>query len=130
MSKPSAPNTTPGLISWKELNTKDGEGAKKFYGELFGWTSEEVDMGKGKYTIFKVDDQTVAGMLTYPPEMSHYPVIWLNYVTVPNLEEALAKAVGLGAKIHKDVTELNIGRFAIIGDPQGAGLGLWQFKTA
>lgn len=130
MSKPTAPDMTPGLISWKELNTKDGPGAKKFYGEMFGWTTEEVDMGKGTYTIFKTGENTVAGMLTYPPEMAHYPVIWLNYVTVPNLEEALEKAVKLGAKIHKDVTELNIGRFAIIGDPQGAGLGLWQFKTA
>jgi predicted enzyme related to lactoylglutathione lyase len=39
----------------------------------------------------------------------------------------VAKAKALGAKICKDVTTLPMGRFAIISDPQGAGIGLWEF---
>lgn len=129
MSEKPTPDMTPGLISWKELNTRDAGGAKKFYGALFGWETEEVDMGKGTYTIFKTGETTVAGMFEYPPELAHLPVIWLNYVTVENLEEALKKTVELGGFIHKEIVELNMGRFAIIGDPQGAGLGLWEFKS-
>jgi predicted enzyme related to lactoylglutathione lyase len=50
-------------------------------------------------------------------------------VTVENLETSLVKAVELGAKVHKAVTTTPMGRFAIIADPHGALIGLWQFAT-
>jgi len=51
----------------------------------------------------------------------------MSYVTVPDLPAAVAKAKALGAKICKDVIILPMGRFAIISDPQGASIGLWEF---
>jgi uncharacterized protein len=55
--------------------------------------------------------------------------MWMGYVTVENLEASLAKATELGAEVHKGITTIPMGRFAIIGDPQGAIIGLWQFAS-
>ena len=47
------PFKTHGAFSWCELMTPDPEGAKRFYGTLFGWTLEDMDMGRGTYTVVK-----------------------------------------------------------------------------
>jgi predicted enzyme related to lactoylglutathione lyase len=54
--------------------------------------------------------------------------MWLPYVTVANLKDAVAKATSLGAGLARDITAIpEMGSFAIITDPQGATLGLWEF---
>jgi predicted enzyme related to lactoylglutathione lyase len=53
----------------------------------------------------------------------------MAYVTVEDLETSLAQAIELGAKVHKEITTIQMGRFAIIADPQGAVIGLWQFAS-
>ena len=35
----------PGTWNFSELNTSDADGAKRFYGAVFGWEADEVDMG-------------------------------------------------------------------------------------
>ena len=57
------------------------------------------------------------------------PGSWMAYVTVEDLETSLAQAIELGAKVHKEITTIQMGRFAIIADPQGAVIGLWQFAS-
>ena len=39
------PNYKPGTFCWVELATSDGEAAKSFYTQLFGWTFEDHPMG-------------------------------------------------------------------------------------
>ena len=34
----------PGSLSWNELNTRDPEAAKAFYGAVFGWSAEDTEM--------------------------------------------------------------------------------------
>jgi uncharacterized protein len=53
----------------------------------------------------------------------------MPYVTVENLETSVDRAKELGATVHKEITTIPMGRFAILADPQGAVLGLWQFTT-
>jgi uncharacterized protein len=122
-------DTTPGIFSWNELMTRDARASEKFYTALFGWTREEMDMGGFSYSMFKSGERPVGGMFTLPPEAESMPAIWMAYVTVENLERSLAEAIELGAKVHKEITTTPIGRFAIIADPQGAVLGLWQFTS-
>jgi predicted enzyme related to lactoylglutathione lyase len=88
-----------------------------------------MSMGPGKeYTFFKIGERPVGGMLLQPPEAAAAPTSWLGYVTVADLRAAVAKAKKLGAKICKDVTPIpEMGSFAIMLDPQGAALGLWEF---
>ena len=122
---------TPGKFCWNELMTPDVEGAKKFYGESFGWETTAMEMGGGvTYTMFRnagaPETDAGGGMFQITPEMQGCPPHWLSYVLVEDIEASVAKARELGATIIKDVTELPMGKLAIFRDPQGAGLAFWQ----
>ena len=123
----SEEDKTPGKICWHELITKDSEGSKSFYAGLFGWTTEEMPMGPDMtYTMFKNGDDMTAGMIQVTDEMGDVPPHWLTYITVEDIGASVAKAKELGATICKDVTEIPMGKFAIIVDPGGAGFALWE----
>ena len=101
--------------------------AKTFYGQLFNWKLEDMDLGHMTYTMIKVGDGTGGGMMQNP--IPNAPSMWLSYVDVDDLKSATAKAKTLGGKVMKDITEVpNMGSFSIITDPTGAMLGLWQPK--
>jgi uncharacterized protein len=123
-------DTTPGIFSWNELMTRDADASANFYTALFGWTREDMDVGGSTYGMFKTGGRPVAGMIVPPPETESMPAIWMGYVTVENLEASLTKAVELGAKVQKGITTVSMGRFAIIADPHGAVIGLWQFAIS
>jgi uncharacterized protein len=54
---------------------------------------------------------------------------WVAYVEVADVVAATSKAKSLGAKVLKEVSEIEgAGAFSIISDPTGAILGLWQSK--
>ena len=129
MSEQTEMDTTPGIFSWNELMTRDANASAKFYEALFGWVREDQAMGGSTYSTLKSSGRPAAGMIVLPPEAESMPVMWMGYVTVDNLEDSVAKARELGATIHKDITSIQMGRFAIIADPQGAIIGLWQFAN-
>ena len=120
---------SPGIFSWNELMTRDAAASSKFYTALFGWSREEMDMQGNTYSMFKSGDRAVCGMITLPPDAESMPVMWMPYVTVENLEASVARAKELGATVHKDITKIQMGKFAILADPQGAVIGLWQFTS-
>ena len=110
-----------------ELSTSDVAKAKSFYGSLFDWKLEDVDIPGGPtYTIVGVGDTgTGGGMMKHP--VPGAPSVWLAYVHVDDIDVATKKARELGAKIARDVTEVpGFGWLAIIVDPTGAELGLWK----
>ena len=122
------PDMTPGLISWNELMSPDVGGSIEFYKSLLGWTHESVPMPYGEYHMFKLGDRPVAGMVQITEEMGDCPPMWCAYVTVEDADAAVAKASELGAQVVKEVTDLPMGRFAVIVDPQGAAISFWESK--
>ncbi len=121
-----------GEVSWNELITTNTEAAAGFYGKLFEWQAEPfaapgAPPGMPPYTLFKTDLNTmgVGGMMqAQHPEM---PAQWIPYVVVDNADVALAKAIKLGGKSCLPVTSIGeIGRIAVIQDPQGATIGLHE----
>jgi predicted enzyme related to lactoylglutathione lyase len=112
-----------------ELNTTDPQKAKSFYGSLFDWTLEDVDMGGGMiYTMIKVGDGTGGGLMKHP--MPGAPSIWIPYVLVDDVAASTKKAKSEGGTVIKDVSEVpNMGSFSIIQDPTGGVIGLWQTKA-
>ena len=112
-----------------ELATTDIDKAKAFYRSLFEWQLNDVEMGGGMtYTLIGVGEGTGGGMMKHP--MPGAPSFWLAYVWVDDLAASLEKAKGLGAAVVRDVTEVpNMGHFAIITDPTGAAIALWQSKA-
>jgi uncharacterized protein len=112
-----------------ELNTTDTGKAKTFYGKLFDWQLEDMPMPTGAYTMIKVGKGPGGGMMKHP--IPGAPSAWLAYVEVDDLAAATAKVKTLGGTVMKDATEVpGMGSFAIILDPTGAALGLWQTKSA
>jgi predicted enzyme related to lactoylglutathione lyase len=113
-----------------ELNSTDVAKSKAFYGKLFDWTLEDVEMGPtGAYTMIKVGEGTGGGMMKQL--IPGAPSAWMAYVLVDDIAAATKKAKTLGATVMKDVTEvMGAGWLSIIVDPTGAMLGLWKPKKA
>ena len=110
-----------------ELNTTDVEKAKAFYGKLFDWNLQDLQMGDLPYTLIQVEGKVVGGMLTNP--MPGVPSFWLSYVLVDDIGAMTEKAKSLGAKVVREVTEVaGTGWFSILQDPTGAGIALWKPK--
>lgn len=116
-----------GHFCWYDLNTSDWEGARTFYGELFAWSESGVmDSPGGTYWMFKSQsgDRTVGGMSNMASNMG-VPPHWLCYVTVPDLEEALAKLQAHGGQVMNGPMDIPGGdRIAHCVDPQGAPIAL------
>lgn len=76
---------------------------------------------KMSYTITKIGDEGVGGIMPLPPEAEAVPPHWGVYVTVDDVDATAAKAEELGGKIHVPPTDIpNVGRFCVIQDPQGS----------
>jgi predicted enzyme related to lactoylglutathione lyase len=118
-----------GTFCWNELMTPDTNAAQAFYCQLFGWTTETMDMGGGRiYHLFKQGDKSTGGMMKIEgPQMEGVPPHWLSYVTVDSVDATTSQAESLGATVYVPPTEIpNIGRFSVIADPTGGTLGLFQ----
>lgn len=116
----------PGAHCWTELLTTDNSTALAFYKELFGWGA---NTGDPQYIEFTKDGKTFAGMMQITPEMGPRPASWTPYFQVTDTDAARDKASSLGAKVllpGKDIE--NVGRFAVIEDPQGAVFNIIQIK--
>lgn len=121
----------PGTFCWIELATTDAAGAKRFYTDLFGWGTKETDMGEmGTYYIFTKDGKESAAMYQMNADMQGtMPPNWLPYVAVTSADDAVAKANSLGAQgVHGPFDVFDHGRMAVIKDPQGAHLAVWEGK--
>lgn len=114
---------TSGRFIWHELITPAPKVTAGFYGELFGWTTKDVDMGPiGTYTLFKSNGKDVAGAIA-PPPGKDIPPSWLGYATTPDVDAAVKKAASLGATVMMQPEDIpGIGRFAVFVDGQGAAI--------
>ena len=78
------PFKTYGAFSWCELMTPDPEAAKRFYGTLFGWTLEDMDMGRGTYTVVKAGGAAIGGIMKRSPECApDAPAHWGSRTSMP-----------------------------------------------
>jgi predicted enzyme related to lactoylglutathione lyase len=118
-----------GAISWSELITTDVAGAKSFYGELFGWTFDDMPMENSVYSVFSANGEEIGGMMPLAPEVQEMPPCWGQYVTVHDVDAVAEKAAANGGKIAmppRDIPE--VGRFCVIQDPQGAFISIITYK--
>jgi predicted enzyme related to lactoylglutathione lyase len=116
-----------GKFVWFEYVTTDTQKAKGFFGELFGWTTQEVPIPElGTYAMIASGDRTIGGFLPTPegaPKQAH----WLSHLQVASAKDAAEKVTKLGGKVQKSVTKVgDFGTMAIVSDPHGGVLSLWQ----
>lgn len=124
--------TKQGEFSWHELYTTDHEAAFRFYSELFGWEHiSDFDMGPmGKYLLWGRGGKMLGGMMTISKEMKTpdghaMPPAWMYYVTIDDLDAALARAKSKNVRVLNGPMEVPGGqRIVQLMDPQGAAFAL------
>ncbi|MDP1535328.1 MAG: VOC family protein [Rubrivivax sp.] len=119
-------NKTHGAFSWSELATPQPGAASEFYGSLFGWTVETMDMGDaGEYRVAKLGDTSVGGIMSLPKEDAAGAPAWGCYVTVDNVDRTLEQCTALGGQVVMPPMDVpGVGRMAQIRDPQGATISV------
>jgi predicted enzyme related to lactoylglutathione lyase len=111
-------------IAWNELSTSDPAAARRFYGEQFGWASEDyMDMGEhGEYRFLDHNGQRIGALSGV---MHGQPPHWRYYIRVPSVSAAKQIAEDKGGTIAMGPMEVPGGDHIVIGiDPQGAEFAL------
>jgi len=111
---------TAGQFGWNELWTPDAKKALAFYEEVVGWTHKDMDMGPGgTYHVLESDGKSRGGVMTSQDPKA--PPMWLPYVNVTDADAVTGRAKKLGGKVIAPPSDIpDIGRFAILADPDGA----------
>jgi len=119
----SAPRL-PGKFVWHNLVTNDGEAARAFYGELFGW---KFDVTKdGRYSVINFRGRNIGGILDAsgdekPPKTGR----WLIAISVADLDQSLTALQKAGGKqVDAPIRVAGVGRVVTIEDADGALLHL------
>jgi predicted enzyme related to lactoylglutathione lyase len=107
----------PGALGWTELMTRDTAAAEKFYTQLFGWKAKVSP----EYTEFSVGATPDAGMMKIDEKWGNVPPHWMPYFQVDDCDGRAEKAKQLGGRVNVGPSDIpNVGRFAMLADPQGA----------
>jgi len=123
---PARDATRFGEPCWADLLTSDPDGAREFYGRLFGWTAVESSMEGSDYVTFRHGDADVAGMAVQMPG-SEAPDVWSIYLAVEDVDASTGAALAAGGQVLAEPMNIgSMGRMAILSDPTGATVGLWQ----
>ena len=123
----------PGTFCWVDLATTDPEGVSAFYTELFGWQVEDAQGGsEGMYTLMHLDGDEVCAIYDLDEERREQgvPSHWLSYVSVESADATASRARELGGEVSVEPHESHAGaRMAVVADPAGASLAVWQPGT-
>jgi hypothetical protein len=115
-----------GRFAWYELMTTDLAAARAFYAAVAGWGARDVSTPDLAYALFIADTAPVGGLMELPEnarKMGATPR-WMGYVAVDDADAAAAQIRRLGGAVLVPPTDSNIGRIAVIADPQTATLAL------
>lgn len=113
-----------GRFVWHDLMTTDAGRSVPFYRALFGWEIQDVPMGEFTYRMILAGPGPIGGMVeeTEIPN-SH----WMPYCSVPSVDESAKRCTDLGGSVCVPPTDIpRTGRFAVVGDPQGAYFSLYS----
>jgi predicted enzyme related to lactoylglutathione lyase len=122
-TRDDAPNGAP---CWVDLFTTDTKVARSFYGEVFGWTSEEAGEEYGGYINFSKDGVQVAGCM-FNDGSSGMPSVWSVYLASADIDATAKSAAAHGAQtIVPPMAVGELGSMAVLLDAGQAAIGVWQ----
>jgi predicted enzyme related to lactoylglutathione lyase len=109
--------------------TSDVDGSRRFYSQLFGWTALEPSPDFGGYWMFERAGAPVAGGMGSMGDLTA-DNSWKPYFCTDDIDAALKRADAAGATIQAGAMAVaDLGVQAVLSDPTGAVLGLWQAGT-
>lgn len=119
------PSYAPGTPLWVDHTSPDVQAAARFYGDLFGWQSQDMGEQAGHYTMFTSNGKTVAA--TTPPMSPGSPPAWSTYISTANVEETARRVEAAGGKaLMPPMQVMDQGSMGVFMDPTGAVFSAWQ----
>ena len=115
-----------GAPCWVDLFTSDPDKSRAFYSELFGWTAGEPNAEFGGYWNWQYNDSLIAGGMRNDGS-NGAPDGWSLYLAVDNASATVDAAVGQGSAVEVPAMPVgDLGTMAVVHDPGGARIGIWQ----
>lgn len=122
----------PGTPCWIDLMVPDQQAALDFYRDLFGWQGEIGPAETGGYSVCTLKGKPVAGIMkamnpdgTVPDPMP--PTVWTTYLSTDGIDATLKSVTDAGGSVMMGPMDvMDLGRMAVVTDPTGAVVGLWQ----
>ena len=117
----------PGQITWNDLTVPDAKPIRNFYEAVIGWKASPVSMGDySDYSMLDSAGNVVAGVCHARRENADIPPCWLMYVTVKDLDNCVMKCNESGGTVVDGPRMTGGARIAVIKDPAGAVLALYE----
>jgi predicted enzyme related to lactoylglutathione lyase len=106
--------------------TSDTARARDFYGQLFGWAAEEPNEEFGGYFNFTKNGVRIAGCMAQQPG-SEMPDVWSIYLATDDARKTVDAASASGGQVIVSAVDVgDLGTMAVVTDPGGAAIGMWQ----
>ncbi|TFZ07226.1 VOC family protein [Ramlibacter henchirensis] len=124
-----------GRFFWIELMTTDIDAAKAFYTQAIGWDTQPFDgppppgMEEQPYTLWTAAGVPIGGLMKLPEQARSMgaPPHWMASIGTPNVDASVEIVKELGGQVHMAPMDVpQVGRVAVVADPQGASFGLYQ----
>lgn len=118
-----------GRFVWYELMTTDTAAAARFYGDVVGWGAQDAGHPGFSYTLLTTGGVPQAGLMaladTGNPDRTQ--PAWIGSIAVDDVDAMTARVAAAGGTVHRDPADIpNVGRFAVVADPQGAAFILYR----
>jgi uncharacterized protein len=121
---PPAPTYLPGKFVWFELRSTDVEKSKAFYTELLGWQAEPQEMGGTKFELVRASGKEVAIISAAQGKAKSH---WVPFVSVTDVDASVKTIEEQQGKVVTPATDIpNIGRFAMLTDPNGVEFAVFK----
>jgi predicted enzyme related to lactoylglutathione lyase len=123
----------PGAWTWNNLLTRDVDGARDFYGQVFGWTTAQPEGAPDFIWNWQVDGQRwpegLGGLMRMGSDMPpDTPPHWQVYFMVESADQAVEKTKAAGGSLTYGPVDIPIARMAVVFDPQGANVSLLESR--
>jgi uncharacterized protein len=122
-------SSTDGKFVWYDLMTSDTKAAQAFYRGVIGWDANDSGMTDRSYSILSMGPAMVGGLMPIPEDARKAGVrpAWMGYIGVDDVDACAKRVQAAGGTIHRGPEDIpGVGRFAVAGDPHGAGFMLFN----
>jgi predicted enzyme related to lactoylglutathione lyase len=122
----------PGALTWEDLRASDPDASRAFYGALFGYDYDRIEMAGPDYTTFRLPSEQaplggMGGMMDSPEGTGSH---WLVYFGVTDTDAAVAAAQAAGGSVLSPAKDTQFGRMAWLADPDGAAFTIMSYDPS
>jgi uncharacterized protein len=118
-----------GAFVWYDVMTSDTKAAQAFYHKAIGWDAMDAGMADRSYTILSMGQTMIGGLMPIPEDARKAGTgpAWMGYIGVDDVDDYAKRITAAGGAIHRGPEDIpGIGRFAVAGDPHGAGFMIFR----